>query len=197
MLIRLASDLHIEFEYYALPSLPEDPNTVLVLAGDVGLFKHQSLLQFFEEHAPRFRKIIYINGNHEYYGSNITYATAKFKEKIAHLNNVHLLDREIHVVDDVLFVGATLWTSLRGADPIVMMDAQNGMSDYRQIRIGSAYRRIKASEIVLEHDHAKGYIFHILKDMAPKYRKCVVITHHGPTYESVPYDFKHHSEDDV
>ena len=49
-----------------LPADPQDAESVLVLAGDVSADPNQ-LLEFLRLVEVRFRKVIYIPGNHEYY----------------------------------------------------------------------------------------------------------------------------------
>ncbi len=72
MLLRIASDLHTEFwgQNYSLinqvlPPLPEDPETVLLLAGDIGVGMTESL-RYLEPLYDRFDEVVYVRGNHEY-----------------------------------------------------------------------------------------------------------------------------------
>ena len=200
MFVRLLSDLHLEFgKYiYQIPSTPQDHETILVLAGDIGLFKHANFAPYIQELAPRFRKIVMIAGNHEFYGSVLYTGVAKFKEQIKQCGNVHYLDNESIVIDDVLFIGSTMWTSLRNGNPMSMLIAEGAMNDFRTIRDGrGSYRRIKAYDLVRIFADSKEFIFKTLREEAPEYRKCIVITHHGPSYQSVPPEFTNNDLNDA
>ena len=73
--IALASDLHIELSRGAVPvpSLPADAD-VIVLAGDITNRYHKTKNKFEQTFAAfrrRFKQpILFIPGNHEYYGSH-------------------------------------------------------------------------------------------------------------------------------
>lgn len=77
MKIRVVSDLHLEFYSeimmtedfveHLLPSMDSDSSTVLVLAGDMCTLKKRKSFEFFLNIVcPRFKKVLYVYGNHEY-----------------------------------------------------------------------------------------------------------------------------------
>lgn len=73
MRTRVLSDLHLEFmeadeRSLFIESIPTDCD-VLVLAGDVdgGASLHDTLRAF----ADRFRHVVYVLGNHEFYGTSV------------------------------------------------------------------------------------------------------------------------------
>lgn len=192
--IRLVSDIHLEFENYEIEPLPEDLETVLCLPGDIGLFKHKAFEEWMRRTCPRFHTVLHVAGNHEYYGSSLTNGLSKFKTKLADVSNFYSLDRDTFVVDDILFIGATLWTNFHNGDPIAMMNAESRMSDYKQIRIGPSTqpykRKIRATDTSYDNIHSRDYIEHVLEDISHTYRAVVVMTHHGPSYQSIAYSFK-------
>ena len=47
---------------------------------------------------------------------------------------VTYLQNETKLIENVLFIGCTLWTDFQNQNPIVMIDAQSLMSDYREIK---------------------------------------------------------------
>ena len=71
MFVRYMSDIHLEFGWMQLLSVPEDKDTVLVLAGDIGLIFNQDQLdtlgRFLVDASVQFRAVIYVLGNHEHY----------------------------------------------------------------------------------------------------------------------------------
>lgn len=199
MLIRILSDLHTEFAPYVVEELPEDKDTVLILAGDIGLFKHSAHLQYLRELSERFYHVIYVAGNHEYYGGQFNYSLYNFKEDFESeclgCHNVHILEKESVKIDDVLFIGATLWTDYKNGDPMVMWDAERMMNDYRKIRTGPKdepwLRKVRAAEFWADHLAAKDYIFSTLNKWDDTYKE-VVVTHHAPSYQSIAEGFKGH-----
>jgi predicted phosphodiesterase len=195
MLVRLFSDIHLEFSNYEyqIPPMPDDMETVLVLAGDVGQFKHVRLESWLEATCPRFRHVVYCPGNHDFYQSSLYNGVSRFREKVAGIGNLHLLDRDFVLIDDVAFIVATLWTNFRNGNPICMLDAEAFMRDYRQIRMGDRshpwIRKVRASDFIVENSKAKDYIFCVLGDVTIERRKNVVVTHHAPSYRSINEEY--------
>ena len=186
MLIRIASDLHIEFGYYKLPELPEDSKTVLVLAGDVGLFKHVITKTYLEELSERFQDVIYVPGNHEYYGYTLYDGVERFKKEINDLLNVHILNNETMDIFGTRFICSTLWTSFRNGNPMSMMQAEEMLNDYRKIRLSKTkHRKLRAHHLLPINQQAKDYVFAELEKAKGKCDSIVVVTHHGPSYQSM------------
>ncbi len=186
MYIRILSDLHIEISPYEIESLPEDKETTLILAGDCGLFKHVTYSDWMKELSPRFHKIILVAGNHEYYSGKMPTESVKFEKRVD-CENVHILQNSSLVIDGVLFLGGTLWTSFRSGNPIVMYDAEVGMNDYNRIRVASnGYRRLRAIDVLEEHRATRNFLFDSLRAMKDDYEKIVVVTHHAPSSKSIP-----------
>lgn len=194
MFVRCVSDLHIEFANYEIEPLPEDKETILCLPGDIGLFKHKAFEEWLRAACSRFHTVLHVAGNHEYYGSSFTNGVSKFQAKMSDVPNFHLLNRDTFIFQDVLFVGATLWTNFNNGNPIAMMDAEAKMSDYRQIRIGPStkpyMRKIRPTDIMYDHIRSKDYIQQVLEDNQETYRATIVMTHHGPSRQSIAYCFK-------
>ena len=69
--IRVYSDIHQEFHreriLFDVPIQDNDSESILVLAGDIDYLKFGLLLA--ERMASRFKAVIYVPGNHEYYNS--------------------------------------------------------------------------------------------------------------------------------
>ena len=150
MLIREISDGHLEFlgDYHShpsnngrdwntemiVPSKDKDKETVLILAGDIIMIKFKErYTQFFKELNERFRKVLVIMGNHEHYRNNFKTGYRDYKLFLEPFENIHLLEKETIVIDNVAFFGATLWTDFNKRDPFAMGYAINAMSDYQVI----------------------------------------------------------------
>lgn len=113
--IQLLSDLHLEVhpDYRPLPTPGAD---LLVLAGDIGSYQAGSLLQGDDFGLERFSPrqgwpmpVLFVPGNHEYDGFDFDDADARLRSSCERLG-ITWLEREVRVLDDVRFVGTTLWS---------------------------------------------------------------------------------------
>lgn len=111
MRILPVSDLHLEFYKFFPPPIFEklkyDDIDVLVLAGDI--FMARNSLQHIHLFAQKFKHVVYVAGNHEYYN-------AEFESIQRHLHaigseNVHYLENESVEIEGRRFCGSTLWYS--------------------------------------------------------------------------------------
>jgi predicted phosphodiesterase len=106
MRIHILSDLHLEFAPFQLVQLDAD---VIVLAGDI----HTGVngFKWIRETFPK-QQIIYVLGNHEFYGQKIPKLTEELKA-VSVGTNIHVLENDAIEIGDVIFLGATLWTDFR------------------------------------------------------------------------------------
>jgi calcineurin-like phosphoesterase family protein len=88
------------------------PADVLALLGDVAVGIHDTL-DVINILAPHYKHIIFVPGNHEYYGMD---AQDMFKLDAAVAirapHNVHVLNPAKVTIDGITFAGATLWSPL-------------------------------------------------------------------------------------
>ena len=146
MILHILSDLHIEFGELELSETNAD---VVILAGDIHVGK-----KGFDWAIENFReqKVIYVLGNHEYYRGSIPKLTDKFKECSVG-TNVHILDNEALTIENVLFLGCTLWSDFRLLNnlDIAVIVAHEMMNDYKLIRLSPIYRKIQPSDTAIWH----------------------------------------------
>jgi len=213
MKLRVFSDLHNEFQAsnevgYRIPELPEDKETVLILAGDIDVGAnaaksygrlHKRFIfpegmevearktkmekSYLGELAERFAAVIYVLGNHEHYRENIDKTANKLKELIEEdsIHNVFILEDEFVVFNGVKFIGSTLWSDYNKGDYFSINACKSHMNDFKQIKMGENYKQIHPLDIIDIHNRSKEYI----DQQAKGNDKVVVITHHAPSYESV------------
>lgn len=110
MRIALASDIHSEFydcdDYdFFFHDLKSDDVDVLVLAGDILVGRNTH--RFLHKLSERFKEIVYVAGNHEYYHGEFNSVQRHLHN--TGLKNVHFLERETVEISGQRFVGATLW----------------------------------------------------------------------------------------
>jgi len=195
MKILICSDLHLEFGQYQIPEMENEKDIVVVLAGDIGLAKRKTSYEMFIENTcDRFRNVIWIMGNHEFYRSNMPTTLAKIWNETLDHENLYVVENETVTIDDVAFVCSTLWTSFDNSNNITMYEAQLWMNDYQLIRTGPAsepwQRKLKPLDTLGLHLRAKEYIFPEITKQKENGKTVVVVTHHLPSFLSVPEDYK-------
>jgi Icc-related predicted phosphoesterase len=207
MKIKLVSDLHLEFSDI---NIKNDQNyDVLILGGDICIaqdlhdfqlenvrtaamlemlssrqLKAQRFRDFFKRCSFQFPHVIYIMGNHEFYHGKFYAAIDYMREECAKYPNVYMLEQDMKIIDDVVFVGGTLWTDMNRRDPLTMHAMKDMMNDFRIVRNDRReYATMSASDVAIRHDKTLGYIKLIVQEHKDK--KCVVVGHHAPSFKSV------------
>jgi predicted phosphodiesterase len=194
MRILILSDLHREHwkDRGPQPDLSICQPDVVVLAGDIA-----TGIKAVAWAAAAFPDIpvLYVNGNHEGYGDNLDRVLVKIAEACQG-TNVHFLNCDAFYLDDVMFIGATLWSdfNLYGEEKrgYFMLQAQNAISDYRgAIRLASKdYRKLTPQDTAGLHQRHKKFIERRLCIDPPHYRKAVVISHMAPSRYSIAEQYE-------
>lgn len=192
MRVAVISDLHLEFEDLQLPG-----GDVLILSGDVmearylkkdQLNVHQ---RFFAEECSKYKDVIYVMGNHEHYGGRFGKTYAQILEQLP--DNVHLLEDESYTIDDVTFVGATLWTDMNNMDALTMYHMKSMMMDYKKIthfyEDRNLYYKLTPEVTVEKFYRSRDYIKMVVEGKHDQ--KFVVCTHHAPTRASTHPRYAH------
>ena len=209
MKIAYCSDLHLEFwDYPGLGSV--EPADVLILAGDCFLandFKRHPIfdprvlpegsarldravgyVEFLKKRLEVFGRIIMVAGNHEYYGSR-HHAVDEFMRSLGAIDSrITFLQQESVDIDGVRFIGATMWSDFDKGNPLTMYDAKSNMNDFTKITFkdGETYRKFSPGDAARIHSAHKRWIFDTAKS---SHLPCVVVTHHAPSFESIPEQF--------
>lgn len=192
MLLREMSDTHLEIAPYFVPPMVGDEDTVMLLSGDI-CTAHSlgaNVHQFFQS-LKRFKAVVYIPGNHEYYREHIDKGDQKIKDWLKEngYHNVHYLNMDSVVIEDVAFVGATLWTDINKGDPLSKIQVENGLNDYRVIR-AAGYRKLRGNDTIIKHITHKNFIFEEIARLRSQVRRTVVLSHHAPSELSVHPKYK-------
>ena len=132
--------------------------------------------------------MLYVLGNHEFYGSSIDGAADELKRLCAR-THVHVLDNSEIVIGRVRFLGTTLWTDfeLFGAGEkkaAAMAEARRLIRDFSRIALAEAADAVFSPEdsAALFQRHA-GWLDGRLA--AAHDGPTVVITHHAPSRKSI------------
>ena len=116
---QLASDLHIEYlDNPKASDFIKKSADILVLAGDIGSLYKMDQLETFLRELSDFQKILYIPGNHEFYIAK-DIPPKPFNSLLRDLfdlekriSNLIVMNCNSVIIDDVEFVGCTLWSNL-------------------------------------------------------------------------------------
>lgn len=202
MLIKPISDVHLEFADFYLPKTEQDKDMVLVLAGDTGIIHkpsqfHERFLPFISRCAYQYKHVVMIFGNHEHYHGSFLLTEEKFWNEFSHFNihNVSILEKKSVVIEDVAFIGATLWTDCGKNSPYAQFDWDNSMTDSKVIRTGPhklrAYDRpFTANDSHKDHIKAKEFIWSEVDKYKAEGKKTIVVVHHGVSEDSIHRMYK-------
>ena len=194
MKIKIFSDIHLD-QYVAGQYFPHlGTGDTLILAGDILCARHfktdgylHSVYDtFLNDCSKNYDKVLYVKGNHEFYGYNYEGAHKKILDNLP--DNFHLLENETIKIGNVIFIGFTFWTDFRKENPLEMMDAQSYMNDYKVIRITSNYRKLNTNDTLQFHKDSKQYLLNKLDEL--KDEEVFVISHHSPTLQSIAPEYK-------
>jgi predicted phosphodiesterase len=149
---------------------------VLVLAGDIasGSTNTIDVIRHFKNLG--FPEIVYVPGNHEYYGGDFDDFNTKMANKCAQIEGVHFLNPGTVTIKGVKFVGATLWTNF-DANPFSQSAAKRGINDFRVIK---GFDVNRCAQTYYQHsDYIKDQYEHRGDS------KVVVVTHFLPARECI------------
>lgn len=202
MRIKVVSDLHLEFSDIQIPN-NEDVD-VLILAGDIAIAedlydcpkentdpslggKHRraaTYRDFFTRCSQQYPHVIYIAGNHEFYRGKFYAGLDYLRQECSTYPNIYFLEDEVKIINNIVFVGATLWTDMNKGDPITLHAVRDMMNDFNSIRDDNKnYSALKPADTVLRHRRSLEYIKHVVAEQRDK--TCVVVGHHSPSYQSI------------
>ncbi len=191
MKIQPVSDLHLEFQKNGKMDIPHLGENVLILAGDINVGLKTDDKWFIN--LLKHRHVIYVLGNHEFYQNDLfdlNLKTQPWQEKIneqaatlGYGYKIHVLQNTSVIIDNVKFMGGTLWTNFNDGNEGVMYSAKNTLNDYRWVSAGLG-KRIQPEIILNEFNKTLEFIEAELSNN-PDNLKTVVVTHHLPSIKSV------------
>ena len=178
MKLYIISDFHLEFSSFTPPDVEAD---VVVLAGDVDVGT-RGITWISETFGDT--PVIYVLGNHEYYGHTFPDLCDEMKEKCEG-TNISLLENSSVQIGDIEFLGCSLWTDFEfnqnsARDQVV---AANSMADFSHIRFAAEQRLLTPADTVEYHKKSLAFLEDTLEEETSLKR--VVVTHHGPSAKSM------------
>jgi Icc-related predicted phosphoesterase len=184
MRIAVLSDLHLSVQDMPLPQPDCD---LVVLAGDIA--RPVAAIAW----ARRFSTpVIYVPGNHEFYGASID-ATLDELRDLAADTNVHVLEKDTLVVGDIRFLGCTLWTDFRIEETEqeqnrAMQHATEMIRDFSRIKVddrsGELFSPLASRQLF------DASVRWLDQQFNEPFDGCsVVVTHHAPSLSSIHQRF--------
>jgi Icc-related predicted phosphoesterase len=220
MKVAICSDLHLEFGDLFFKN--EDNIDVLILSGDIMVAadlgkpdpydimqgaKHTRNRDFMSRCSFQFPHVIYIMGNHEHYHGDYATSADILRKFCAEWDNVHFLDKEQIKIDDVTFIGGTLWTDMNGEDALTMRHIAGMMNDFRIVKNSNREVTYKTfdegsdnptfrtrtssfspADAVEDHRAMMAYVQTIIEGRYDE--KFVVVGHHAPSKASTHPRYK-------
>lgn len=210
MNIRILSDLHLEHgTSHEFAPLPDDRDSIMVLAGDIGAFRFADnhLVPFLTMLCERFRHVLYVFGNHEFYRSTWPDAGYEFQARNDLPENLHVLNPGVVEIDTIAFIGTTLWTSFELDGESCMDAARAWLNDYKfvytrdepsipstpnervnngQTKHGRSVTTVQheaSNRVQAEHRRQRVWLANALAQHQSK--PVVLITHHGISKQSI------------
>ena len=198
MRINIASDIHLEFGPIEFKNT--EGADALILSGDICVATHlahkddedkrsQEIHNFFEMCCNEYDNVIYVVGNHEHYNGDFQYTIPHLKENLcSYLENLHILDKSVVTINDVTFIGGTLWTDMNKEDPSTLYSIRGMMNDFIKVfngeidNRGKPYKvvnRLTPDDVVADHKAMLEYIHSVVDGKHD--RKFVVVGHHAPS----------------
>jgi predicted phosphodiesterase len=183
MKLQIYSDLHNEFARF--DPVPNDAD-VVILAGDIDLRSRGVNWANETFQCP----VIYVCGNHEYYGGHLEYTLLKMKE--AALPHVHVLENEVLILDQTRFLVTTGWTDYTSTGDVqaAIRTAWEWMNDFRLIRADASYRLLRPADLITKSRISYNWLAQELG--TPFDGKTVVVTHHAPVADYLSEDHAGH-----
>jgi Icc-related predicted phosphoesterase len=133
--------------------------------------------------------VIYIAGNHEFYHGKWKRTLDILHQECAQLPNVYFLECESKKIDDVTFIGGTLWTDMNKGDPLTLHAVRDMMNDFRIIKKeDEGYTSLKPVDTVVRHKRMLQYIQSVIEGKNDE--KFVVVGHHAPSRLSTHEQYK-------
>ena len=190
MKIRILSDLHLDInENY--PFRLDDKDIFTIICGDIS----GSISKTCDWIDKNIHKGLFIAGNHMFYNENLP--VEKIEDAYAkHYpleNSISFLNNDMKIIDDIVFVGCTLWTNYKlfgdSSADLYKFFATRSMNDYRYGSFEKDGKILRLTPEYCEEMFNKSVEY--IHEIAQKYsqKKIVVITHHAPSVQSIEKEY--------
>lgn len=204
MKLTILSDLHIDINHnYDFSNLKDQE--FVIICGDIS-GNPLNVKHWVNENISRG---LFIEGNHLGYEKSGQYQI-DFKQgaqrwlgsQFDGSSGVKYLENDIHIVDDIVFIGCTLYTDFNLYNPTrdprrqkdYMNIIQSSLNDFRHVmcEVDENIQRVTAYDYLMWHNESITYIEKICQEYPDK--KIVIISHHAPSKKSIAPQFQYGME---
>ena len=186
MRIQVVSDLHLEFTGMGCQLDPraEEERDLLIVAGDLaeGRAGREWILEQLE-HSP----VVYVMGNHEYYGHDIDEIDSYWKARDAQFQNLHVLQKNVLIYQGISIAGCTLWTDMQGLSGWERRQIEKRMADFQGVVTKRQTRLTADIAAGINMDHRNW----LLREGGLN-KIDIVVTHHAPSWQSITDYWREH-----
>ena len=143
----------------------------LIVAGDTHDEPHE--LRRYAESLPKDKPALFVLGNHEFDHKEFAPALPAYRAALAGLPNVRLLERDAITLNGVTFLGANLWTDMRG-----------GLDSAAVARVLTFFdmRGVTVDDLITLHRETVTWLERIYPRDA---ERVVIVTHTAPSFRSM------------
>lgn len=187
MKIRIMSDIHNDVNH-KYPFRLADVDKFTIVAGDISGSRYDTINWVNDN----MKNGIIIGGNHSGYSDDNVSLQHIHKELSNYYkleDNVSYLENNYKIIDDIVFIGATLWTDFKlYGESFQLWDMQNAVkyiNDYRynHYEDNSKLRLLRPEDTLNMFNESFKFIKDTVKQFKDK--KVVIITHHAPSIKSI------------
>lgn len=186
MKIQVLSDFHINYHigrgWDIIPVVQKTDADVVALAGDMnGYYNIIEYLINLRKYCGK--PIIFVAGNHEFYGTKRGDLLQKFASERTSLREqgIYILEKDFVEIDDVVFIGATgWWDNSAGLNTWYTRQMLNDFNCIHDLSETSQFGKTWG-------DSHRQFFHNCMKDH--KGKKMVCISHHAPSMKSVSPEF--------
>ncbi|NUN09014.1 MAG: metallophosphoesterase [Ignavibacteriaceae bacterium] len=183
MKIQILSDIHCEFENF----VPRDSGAdLLIVAGDLNTGTKG--VKWIKNYFPEI-PVVYIAGNHEFYHHAFPKLINDIRKETKG-TNIHFLENDIFIFNNVAFMGCTLWSDFKlfgDNSHYAELAASELMTDYKVIRFSPNFRLLRTMDTAKKHLQSVDWFR--TEAMFNNMNK-IVITHHAPSIHSLSPEFR-------
>jgi predicted phosphodiesterase len=161
------SDLHLCWHREPVMFINSlEDGDVLCISGDI---EPKDWKQVFEAFSKKYKHVVFVAGNHDYYDSNRSKVNNRFVRLQHYFPNIHWLNNSSVTIEGQRFVGTTLWWN-KPSSPVLQLYCRTSLRDFTKIE---GYNKWHSEAC----DKSRKYLSEAIKETD------IVLTHHCPREE--------------
>jgi Icc-related predicted phosphoesterase len=192
MKLRIISDLHVDINR-SYDFKWTDRDILTLIAGDIS-GSLAEMKGFLHKH---FSNVLFLGGNHMVYNDEhkpLQQLIREYKAEFPIDAPISFLENAYKIIDDVVFIGANLWTDYKylWAPVENMSHAAIGMNDFRRglYETPEGVQPLEPKHCLAMFNESLAFIKTTYDKFADSGKKIVLIVHHGVSPKSIGIDYQ-------